>query len=97
MSAETPTITYGKITIPIEVDRDLLSQLLDAGAEIAYICMAGSCGTCRVQVHSGAEHLEEMNAAELSRLKIRDGSMRLACQTMCTGTGDVVVSQPALR
>jgi ferredoxin len=97
MPDETPTISYGKMRIPIDTDRDLLTQLLDAGAEISYICMAGSCGTCRVLVHAGAEHLEEMNAAELARLKIKDGSMRLACQTMCRGTGDVVVSQSALR
>lgn len=88
------TLTYRKITCPIIPGRDILSQLLDAGAEISYICMAGSCGTCAVGVVAGGEHLEPMTQAERSRMLVRDGSRRLACQAVCLGSGDVIVRQP---
>jgi ferredoxin len=86
-------ISYGKRSCPAEADRDLLSQLLDAGGEITYLCMAGSCGTCRVRVLAGGEHLAPRSAAEDQRLPA-DPELRLACQAMVLGTGDVRVVQP---
>jgi ferredoxin len=87
-------VKYGKIEAEAEVGRDLLGLLLDAGADISYICMAGSCGTCRVRVDAGREHLAEPTGSERMHLAQRLGEYRLACQAACLGTGDVTVSQP---
>jgi ferredoxin len=89
-------VVFGDLRVPATPGRDVLALLLDEGAEISYLCMAGSCGTCRVRVCSGAEHLKPMNAAERFMLPGSDGSMRLACQAVVTGGGDVVVDQDHL-
>jgi len=87
------TLFYGKRSCPAEADRDLLSQLLDAGCEIEYLCMAGSCGTCRVRVLDGAQHLGPRTASEDVRLP-DDPQLRLSCQAVVLGSGDVRVMQP---
>ncbi|MBA2480368.1 MAG: (2Fe-2S)-binding protein [Planctomycetes bacterium] len=88
-------VTMGKFSGPAEPGRDVLGVLLDAGAPIAYICMAGSCCTCRVRVISGAQHLAPKTQAETFHLPAGGGSVdeRLACQAVCLGTGDVQVDQ----
>ncbi len=86
-------IRFGKQTIEAEPGRDLLGQLLDAGAPIAYICMSGSCGTCAVKVLAGSEHLSPMTQAERLHLPKSTGCDRLACQAESLGTGDVDVDQ----
>jgi ferredoxin len=88
------TLKFGKVRCEAEAGRDVLGLLLDAGAQIGYICMAGSCGTCRVTVRSGGEHLGPPNDAERHRIHGGIGLQRLACQAECLGTGDVEVSQP---
>ena len=69
----------------------MLDVLLDGHAPITYLCMGGTCGTCRVRVRSGIEHLEPRNEAEAYH-RLRPDE-RLACQSVFTGTGDVVVEQ----
>ena len=86
-------MAFGALRAPAIAGRDVLSLLLDEGADIAYLCMAGSCGTCRVRVCAGGQHLMPMNAAERFMLKDAGGDQRLACQAVVTGTGDVVVDQ----
>jgi ferredoxin len=88
------TIRFRDLLVEAEAGRDLLSSLLDAGANMNYICMSGSCGTCAVRVLAGGEHLEPLTPAERSRLLVHDGSRRLSCQAALRGTGDVVVEQP---
>lgn len=75
------------------VGRDLLGLMLDAGVPMRYICMAGSCGTCRVRVLSGGEHLLPMNRSEQLHQPTSTGEVRLACQAVVLGTGDVVITQ----
>ncbi len=86
-------IVYHEQRYPIEPGRDILGLLLDQGADIQYLCMAGSCGTCRVRVCAGGEHLEAMSDAELAMLRDSDGGDRLACQAIALGSGDVVIEQ----
>lgn len=78
----------------IEVDArpgvDLLSQLLDAGGDPPYLCMAGSCRTCRVQVLAGEEALEPREAAE-AHLPL---GQRLTCQARYRGPGTVDLALP---
>jgi ferredoxin len=89
-------VVFGALRAPAIAGRDLLSLLLDEGADIAYLCMAGSCGTCRVRVCAGSQHLSPLNAAERFLLKDAAGDQRLACQATVSGEGDVVVDQDFL-
>ncbi len=86
-------VTFGKTTTEAEPGRDLLGVLLDAGAPISYICMAGSCGTCRVRVLAGMAHLAGATPAETYHAIDVAGGDRLACQAVCLGDGDVTVTQ----
>jgi ferredoxin len=86
-------LRFGKIIVEAEPGRDVLGALLDGEAPIAYICMAGSCGTCRVRVISGQEHLEPLTEAEKFHCPKSTGEDRLACQAVCRGTGNVVIEQ----
>lgn len=83
-------ITYKDQAIEQQKGRDLLGQLLDAGTDVQYICMSGACGTCKVTVTAGMEHLTAKAGME-NMHGCRDGE-RLACQAMCRGTGDIVIS-----
>jgi ferredoxin len=67
---------------------DLLGVLLENNATISYLCMSGSCGTCRVRMCAGAEHVAPVAAMEASHGCDEDDT-RLACQTISLGTGDV--------
>ena len=51
------SIIYNDKTYALQKGADVLGQLLNQGAEVQYICMSGSCGTCKVKVVAGAEHL----------------------------------------
>lgn len=88
-----PTLRFGDVCIPQKAHEDVLSQLLIAGANIQYLCMGGTCGTCRVRVLSGQEHLEPVVPGERHWFPTTTGEVRLACQAMCRGTGNVVVDQ----
>ena len=89
-------VRFGDVAAEADAGRDVLAVLLDAGAPIAYLCMAGTCGTCRVRVRAGAEHLEPPDRAERRMLHGRTDE-RLACQAILTGGGDVVVDQDFKR
>jgi ferredoxin len=86
-------VVFGTVRAPAIAGRDVLSLLLDEGADIAYLCMAGSCGTCRVRVCAGGQYLASKNAAERFMLRDAADNQRLACQAVVTGGGDVVVDQ----
>ncbi|MFQ3679812.1 MAG: 2Fe-2S iron-sulfur cluster-binding protein [Pseudanabaenaceae cyanobacterium] len=54
----------------------------------------GQCGTCIVEIVAGAENLSPRTPAEISRLKRKPESYRLACQVLVNG--DVTVkTKPA--
>ncbi len=86
-------VVFGDTVAPATPGHDLLALLLSAQADIQYLCMGGSCGTCRVRIRAGREHLAPMGEAELAMLPGGDGSERLACQALVIGDGDVVVAQ----
>jgi ferredoxin len=94
--AGEPGVIYNGKRYPVKAGEDVLSQLLMAKANIQYLCMGGSCGTCKVCVISGGEHLEPMAGGELYYLE-PESSERLACQAICLGTGDVVITQAQER
>ena len=86
-----PSIIYHGQTIPQRKGADLLGQLLDVGFNIQYICMSGSCGTCKVRILRGMEHLSPKGGMELMHCSAP--TERLACQAICLGTGDIEVEQ----
>ena len=88
-----PAIVFRGERFPARAGQDVLSLLLEGQADIMYLCMAGSCGTCRVRVAEGVDHLEVMNAAEMSHFPTSQGEIRLACQALCRGGGEVVIEQ----
>lgn len=94
MTDQGPTLRFGDVCIPQKAGEDVLSQLLLAGADIQYLCMGGTCGTCRVRVLQGQEHLSPVERGERHFFPNTTGEMRLACQATCLGTGDIVVDQP---
>lgn len=85
------SIIYNDHTFTQQRGTDLLGQLLNQGADVQYICMSGSCGTCKVAVVSGTEHLMPLTGTE-SMLGCKPGE-RLACQAVCKGTGDITIAQ----
>jgi ferredoxin len=89
-----PQLCFGEVSTPVKAGEDVLSQLLMAGANIQYLCMGGTCGTCRVRVLFGQEHLEPVVPGERHWFPETTGEIRLACQAVCKGTGNVVVDQP---
>ncbi len=92
-----PTVRFGDVVADAEPGRDVLSVLVDANAPIAYLCMSGTCGTCRVRVRAGMEHLEPPASTEARKLVGGTPDERLACQAIMTGDGDVVVDQEFSR
>lgn len=55
-----------------------MAKLLNCGG-------VGQCGTCIVDVVSGAEHLSERTPVEEQKLRKKPTSFRLACQTLVSG------------
>ncbi len=86
-------VRFAGRTVPAEAGRDLLDLLLEEGAPISYLCMSGSCQTCRVRVLAGSEHLEPITAGELAHFPASRGEVRLACQAIMRATGDVELVQ----
>jgi adenylate cyclase len=95
-----------KITVRGKTDREveaspavsILNNLLRAGVKISHLCGGRAiCGTCRIRILSGAEHLTPMGAAERRRLEA-DGTVaddiRLACQTYTRGEVVIRVLAP---
>lgn len=88
-----PFIHFGQVRAEAEAGRDVLELLLENDAPIQYLCMSGTCRTCQVEVVSGTEHLEPITSGELAHFPHSKGEIRLACQAICRGTGDVFVKQ----
>ena len=75
-----------------DVELDAGECLLDAddraGLPIIFGCRGGACGTCLVEVLSGAENLSELTAEEeilLPVLAPGGTNLRLACQVRVLG------------
>jgi len=65
----------------------LLDVCDDARAPVAFSCRSASCGTCRVEVTSGASLLEPPRRDEIEVLELfaATKSERLACQAVIRG------------
>lgn len=89
-----PALTFQTSGKTIEVDKDanLLRTSIRYEGSVPYKCGGGLCGTCKVRITQGQEHLSRVMKKEIDRLgadKIEQG-YRLACQTFITG--DVTIA-----
>ncbi len=92
--ADQPAIVFNGTAIPATPTTpgsDLLGLMLDAKANVRFLCMGGSCRQCRVELVSGGEHLEPKSDGEAWGCP--DDGARLACQAIHRGTGTVVLKQ----
>ncbi len=93
----------GRGEAKVQVNQGNLS-LLDwaetGGVTLPYGCRAGSCGSCRVVVKTGMEHLEECTPTEVDTLRrCQDpADVRLACRAQvresCVGEIELEVAPP---
>jgi len=56
---------------------------------VPFACRAGVCQTCAVTIHSGEEHLSELNDNE--EMMGAEGNHRLACQATCLTDDEVEI------
>lgn len=90
-----PTIRFATSGREVAFDDDsevnLLRVAIRHDCGVPYKCASGNCGTDRVHVDEGAEHLSPVRPKERDRLgELIDDGWRLACQTYASG--DVTLS-----
>jgi ferredoxin len=90
-----PTIRFRtsgrEVTFDDGAEVNLLRVAIRHECGVPYRCASGNCGTDRVLVEDGAEHLSPVRPKERDRLgELVDQGWRLACQTYAAG--DVTVS-----
>jgi ferredoxin len=75
---------------------NLLRTAIRNDCGVPYKCASGNCGTDRVYIEAGAEHLSRVRPKERDRLGDDvDKGFRLACQTYVSG--DVTISWDPTR
>ncbi len=86
-------IYFASEKLEVEVDEGItfLDLAQEVDCDITFGCRSGTCGTCRIRVVEGAEHLSPMSRDEKTFLEgFGAGPQeRLACQ--CRIEGDCVV------
>jgi ferredoxin len=86
--------TDKEVTFPEGEEVNLLRVAIRNDCGVPFKCASGNCGTDRVLVERGAEHLSRIRPKERDRLGDDvDRGYRLACQTYVSG--DVTVSWDA--
>jgi ferredoxin len=85
-------ITSGRtVDFPDGDDVNLLRIAIRNECDVPYKCASGNCGTDRIYVESGANHLSPPRKRERDRLgELLDQGWRLACQTYVSG--DISIS-----
>ena len=80
-----------EIEFPDGDDVNLLRLSIRHECGLPWKCASGLCGTDRILIVEGAEHLSAPRRRERDRLgELLDEGMRLACQTYATGSVTVV-------
>ena len=86
--------TAGRIVEIDAPDQAALIDLCDAhDAPVPFSCRSASCGTCRIHVLEGAEHLLPAAEDELDLLDVfnhKPPLIRLACQAKLRAGADTV-------
>jgi ferredoxin len=85
--------------LEVEEGEVVFDQLDQKGETLPHGCLAGSCGSCRINVIEGAESLKEPSAVEQDTLKticetyrekygedfLKDKNIRLSCRARILG------------
>lgn len=80
-----------EIEFPEGEDVNLLRLAMRHDVGVPWKCASGLCGTDRVLVVAGTEHLSDPRRRERERLgDLLDEGVRLACQTYANGSVTVV-------
>lgn len=94
----------GESAFEAEIDKGVVYDELDkAGHQLPHGCLAGSCGSCRIQIHEGAELLEAPSAiesdtiehvAETHRRRFGEtkAGLRMACRAKVRKAGALTIS-----
>jgi len=77
----------------VEIEQKLFDGLQNLGTELPFGCLAGSCGSCKIEVLEGAENLSPMSVVEADTVKsIREKfetnpqiPVRLSCRAKVLG------------
>lgn len=90
-----PTIHFRTSGSTVELadgdEVNLLRASIRYDCGVPYKCASGNCGTDRIRIEDGAEHLSPIRPKERDRLgDAVDQGYRLACQTYASG--DVTLS-----
>lgn len=85
------TLHFKNLSVPIDPDRTILDVLIEARAPITFLCIGGTCGTCKIRVARGQEFMIPRDQSEESHDLA--ANERLSCQAQCTGAGDVFIEQ----
>ncbi len=85
-----PKVTFvpDKLTVEVAAGTPVPDIVDDSGASLPFGCRHGSCGTCRLVVVSGAEHVNPMTDAEnelFATLTAVEKNERLGCQLIIAG------------
>ncbi|WP_371053475.1 2Fe-2S iron-sulfur cluster-binding protein [Rhodococcus gordoniae] len=88
----TYTLTAGTRTVPCEPGQTVLDAFLRSGQWMPNSCNQGTCGTCKIRIHSG--EVDHRNSPEQTLTPDeRAAGYALACQT--TPCSDAVLDTPA--
>lgn len=84
-----PTVTFTEFgrTYEVPAGTSFLDLCQDNGAPHQFGCTVGSCGTCRLEIVAGAEHVDPASDDEketVSMCSDVDGA-RLGCQLIVRG------------
>lgn len=105
LAAKARLVASGNVTIRINEQKSatvpaggkLLGALADTGVFVSSACGgAGTCGQCKVLIHSGGGEILPTEKAHISRLQAREG-MRLSCQVSVKQDMDVEVPPEAFE
>ncbi len=105
LAAKARLVASGNVTIRINEQKSatvpaggkLLGALADAGVFVSSACGGGgTCGQCKVLIHSGGGEILPTEKAHISRLQAREG-MRLSCQVSVKQDMDVEVPPEAFE
>lgn len=81
----------GTNTVPLELDKTIVSLAKDHKITWGYACERGNCAQCRTKVLKGAEFLNEITPEEKLRLRKAERSegYRLGCQIKVKHPGEI--------
>ncbi len=92
----------GQKSTAISGSDTILNELEDQGISMPQGCLAGSCGTCKIEIVSGDANIKKAGAVEQDTLKTiyetypnaKGKILRLACRAKATG--DLII-KPFLK